>query len=49
MPEELKIALESYADGTEGLTALADKVAPCLEFREPDPEEKQAGKRARTE
>ena len=48
MPEELKIALESYADGTEGLTALADKVAPCLEFREPDPEEKQAAKRART-
>lgn len=41
----MQIALHKYADGTEGLAALADKLAPCLEYREPDPEEKRAAKR----
>jgi hypothetical protein len=49
LPQEMQLALRKYADGTEGLAALANKLAPCLEYREPDPEEKRAAKRARAE
>ena len=49
LPKEMQLAIRKYADGTEGLAALADKLAPCLEYREPDPEEKRATKRARAE
>ena len=41
LPKVLQEAIEFYADLTEGLAALANKLAPCVQYREPDPQEKR--------
>lgn len=41
LPSMLQHAISHYADLTEGITALANKLAPCVQYREPDPEEKR--------
>jgi hypothetical protein len=41
LPRVLQEAIEYYAELTEGIVALANKLAPCVQYREPDPEEKK--------
>lgn len=49
LPDELQFAINKYASGGEGLVGLADKLAPCVGYRNPDPDEIRAAKRARGE
>ena len=48
LPNVLQEAIECYADLTEGIVALANKLAPCVHYREPDPQEKRDMELCRT-